>query len=320
MRVLVTGGSGFVGTHLIAKLIERNWNIRLAVRVDDANFRIKGECCDYIVVGDINSDTQWEASLRDVDVVVYLAGYAHISNDEFSKIRQRCIDVNTTGPVNLARSAAKTGVKHFIYLSSIGVVCQYSEFTINENTPCNPHNVYAESKWLAENELKGIATTSSMGVTILRPPLVYGPGNPGNFRRLIDVVSKGYPLPLGSITNRRSFLYVKNLVDVILKCIEAPADDSVVYHVSDDQSVSTPELITILAQTMGKKAKLYNVPVSILSGIASVTRHKDDLIRLKQSLELDNTKFKENIDWTPPYTLQEGIKETINWYLVQHGK
>jgi len=312
LSILITGATGFIGNHLLPQLIRPNWQVRACVRQFPIH-PILG--ISYFKIGDINRDTDWRTVLKDVDVVIHLAARAHILNDRAPDPQAEFHQVNTEGTINLATQAIEAGIKHFIFLSSIGAMASFSNKPLSEDSPCQPDTPYGRSKLLAEQRLIALATPSAMQWTILRPPLVYGPCNPGNMERLIKLVDRAIPLPLGAIQNRRSLLYVGNLVDAILTCIDHPAAARQIFVVSDGQDFSTPELIRQIAHALYRPVHLLPVPPTVMRLTGQLTRRSTAIDRLLSSLPVDSTKIQTLLSWSPLFTFTQGIAATADWYI-----
>lgn len=311
-NVLVTGGSGFIGSHLLPLLHQQSLGITLAVRYNPPN---KNDTSARIAqVGEIDDHTDWRTALDRVNTVIHLAARAHQLHDQATNPEAEFQRINCAGTKNLVKQAINSGVKHFIFVSSIGVVTSLSQNLINETTPCYPDTPYGRSKLDAEQSLIKLCQESNMTWTILRPTLVYGPNNPGNMERLLTLVNKHLPLPLDSIHNVRSLLYVGNLVDAIITCIEHPNAKNQTFMVSDGQDLSTPELIVRLGQALDKPAKLFPFPPSLLKLAAKTVGKEDIANRLLGSLQVDSRKIRETLNWTPPYHVDEGLKITADWF------
>ncbi len=264
---------------------------------------------DLIPVADISRLNNWNIILSGIDTVVHLAAKAHRFKKEHLSDFYR---INVEATEALARASAKAGVKRFIYISSVGVNGEFnSGMPLRENDVLRPHSAYAISKWQAENVLQKVLNEMGMEIVILRPPLVYGLGAPGNFGRLLRLVNLGIPLPLGNINNLRSFIYLGNLIDAIIVCIQHPRAAGEVFLVSDGQDISTPDLIRMIAQTMGKKPRLFTPPYSILKALCMVVGKSEELEKLTGTLVVDSSKIRNLLGWKPPFTLREGIRETV---------
>jgi nucleoside-diphosphate-sugar epimerase len=227
---------------------------------------------------------------------------------------------NSEGTIRLVQQAIVANVKHFIFISSIGAMTTLSNEIINEKSPCTPDTPYGISKLLAEEALINLASNSKMNWTILRPTLVYGPGNPGNMQRLFKLVDRGLPLPLGSVKNQRSLIYVGNLVDIIINCLENPRAVNESFIVSDGENISTPKLIRSISKAIQRPSRLLPVPVSWLRFIGKITGRSSSIDRLLGSLAVDNFKICHRLNWTPPYTLDQGLQATADWYLDRPSK
>ncbi len=307
--VLITGAGGFVGQALIAALRAQQRRVRRALRgtaVDNA--------ADDIVVGDIGPDTDWRQALRGIDCVVHLAARTHMPDGRGADSLPLYRHVNVEATRRLAQQAAAAGVRRFVFLSSIKV---NGESTVTGPfTPGDmpqPLDAYGISKREAEDALRHIGVGTGMEIVILRPPLVYGPGVKGNFLRLLQAVAHGTPLPLGSINNRRSLVYIGNLVDAIITCMNAPAAGKI-WLVSDGEDVSTPELILKLAAAMGKTPRLLPCPPALLHLGAALLGKRAAAMRLTGSLTVDDSNLRRELGWQPRYSLDQGLNATAQWY------
>ncbi len=305
MKILVTGATGFVGRAVLARLAASGYATMPAVR---SSAGLPGEQ----LIGELDSDTNWTVALNGVDAVVHLAARVHVMHDGEDVPQKAFHRVNALGTVRLAEQAAAAGVKRLVFLSSIKVNGEGSPIPYCETDPPAPLDPYAISKWEAEQGLHNVTARTGLEVVILRPPLVYGPGVKANFRRLMDAVRKGIPLPFGSIDNRRSMLYLENLVDAIRVCIEHPAAANKTYLISDGEDVSTPDLVRRLARAMNRPARLLPVSPALLSASATLLGKRDQVARLLGSLTLDSSAIRRDLGWTPPYTLDDGLRMTVS--------
>jgi nucleoside-diphosphate-sugar epimerase len=228
-------------------------------------------------------------------------------------------EVNTYGTATLAKEAAFRGVKRFIYISSIKVNGEGSgnsyAYTYTEESLPNPQDPYGQSKLEAEQALDRIVSETGLEVVTLRPPLVYGPKVKANFLQLLRLIKKGVPLPLSSVNNARSLLYVGNLVDAILTCLSHPNAAGQTFLLSDGEALSTPELIRRLAKAMKQPDRLFPVPPSFLQKIGKLTGKSTTVERLLGSLTIDNSKIQQTLNWKPPFTVDRGLQATVDWYL-----
>lgn len=223
--------------------------------------------------------------------------------------------VNVDGTVKLARDAAARGVKRFVFLSSVKVHGErISDRPFSEGDIAHPEDAYGISKWEAERALAQIGKDTGMEVVVLRAPLVYGPGVKANFLRLMRLVARGVPLPFASVTNLRSVLYVGNLVDAIIRSLEAPAAAGKTYLVSDGEDVSTPDLIRALAGALQVPARLFPCPVAVLRAAAAVLGRGEEMARLVGSLQVDSSRIRSELGWRPRYSLADGLRETARWF------
>jgi len=311
MKMLVTGANGFVGKVLCSALYKQGHVVRAAVRAENA------ACDDFeqAVICEIDGQTDWESALCGVDVVIHLAARVHVMRDSSADPLEAFRRVNVTGTEHLARSAAATGVKRFVYVSSIKVNGeQTSDTPFSETDPACPQDPYGVSKYEAEQALHCVAAETGLEVVIVRPPLVYGAGVKGNFAQMLKVLDRGLPLPLASVDNRRSLVYVGNLVDALILCATHPAAAGQTYLVSDGEDVSTTDLLRQLGAGMGHPARLFSCPQALLRLAGRLTGRADQVERLLGSLRVDSGKIHRELGWTPPYTLREGLQAAAAGY------
>jgi nucleoside-diphosphate-sugar epimerase len=304
--LLVTGATGFVGKSLCMKLRQENLPIRMAVRSN----LLTTECCTR--VGNIDANTDWAEALLGVNVVFHLASRVHILNETVADPLEEFRKVNVDGTLNLARQAAMAGVKRFIFVSSIKVNGEYTntDKPFKETDIPNPQDAYGISKLEAEQGLMMIAKQSDMEIVIIRPPLVYGAGVKANFANMMRMLKHCIPLPLGAIHNKRSFVYIDNLVSLIMKCVEHPAAANQVFFVSDGNDLSTPELLRSCASALGSKSRLVPIPQKLIEFCAAIICKKEVARRLCGNLQVDIAKARTLLDWTPPVTTEAGLKAT----------
>jgi len=313
--VLVTGANGFVGMALCERLAREGFIARAAVRrlEPDQEFPGNGESAvEWVAVGDIGPYTEWAWALRGVDIVIHLAARVHVMRETAPDQAGTYDLVNFRGTERLARQAAEAGVGRFVFLSTVKVNGEATDdVPLAETDPAFPLSPYAISKWRAEQALCRIAGETRLKVTVLRIPLVYGPGVGGNFLRLMKWIYRGIPLPLAGIKNRRSLLYLGNLVDALMACAVTQRAAGKTFFVSDGEDISTPELIRRLAAAMGKNARLFHLPISLLrfAGRQQAVR------RLSESLVVDSSTIRNETGWTPPYSMDYGLGETAKWFL-----
>lgn len=306
-KILITGAGGFIGRNLCPMLEREGFSVRRAVR--------KPLDADSVQIRDIGADTDWSAALGGMDAVVHLAARVHVLRECASEPSELFRQVNVEATRRLAEQAAAAGVKRFVFVSTIGVhgVKTEGKGFCEADTP-HPLNQYALSKLEAEKALKKVAEETGLEVVIIRPPLVYGAGVKANFLMLLSVVKHGLPLPLASIRNKRDMVYVGNLSDAIRACLTHPAAVGQTFVVADGEAVSTPELIRHIAQAMGKKPLLFPFPESLLRFGGWMVGRCDMVHRLVSSLEVDSKKIRETLDWKPPFSFDDGLAATMQWY------
>ena len=309
-RILVTGADGFIGNALCAQLRDRNYPIRRVLRGPASD--------DDIRIGDIGTLTDWRAALAGVDGIIHLAARAHVMHDSVADPLAEYRRINVDATIRLARAAAAAGARRFVFLSSIKVNGERTmgkSFT--EDDAPRPEDAYGISKWEAEQALSKIAAETGLEVVVLRAPLVYGPGVKGNFLTLLRAVARGVPLPLASIDNRRSLIYVSNLTGAIARCIDHPAAAGKTFLVADDVDVATPQLIRAMAVALDVPARLLPFPLPLLRTVAALLGKTAALSRLTDSLQIDDSRIRRALDWQPECALAQGLAATARWY---HGQ
>lgn len=273
---------------------------------------------ESVVVGDIDSKTDWTQALHGVGAVVHAAARAHVMNAQAQDV-DLYFETNARGTARLAQAAASAGINRFVYVSSIkvnGEERQSGRYSAADQP--HPRDPYGESKWRGEQAL--LDAGGAMQVAIVRPPLVYGPGVRANFLRLMKWVDKGLPLPLGAVHNKRSLVSVWNLCDLIVRLLRHPLPASRAWLVSDGEDVSTPALIEKIAHAMGRRANLWPVPFGALKLAGLLTGKKAEIARLGGSLAVDISATRSELEWQPPLTMDESVARTVQWYLSEAGR
>jgi nucleoside-diphosphate-sugar epimerase len=311
-KILVTGASGFVGEAVVFRLLLDKKFIPIAAARGAT--RLNGLCA---VVPFELTDSKALPNLNDVQVVIHAAARVHVMNETAVDALTEFRKVNVEGTLRLARRAAESGVKRFIFISSIKV---NGESTVlgkpfKANVFPAPADPYGVSKHEAEEALKQLSLDTGMEVVIIRPPLVYGPGVRANFLSMLSWLNKGVPLPLGAIRNRRSLVAIGNLVDLIVTCIEHPAAANQVFLVSDGEDLSTSQLLNLLSRAFGRRARLLPVPEWLLKLVASMFGMQAVAQRLCGSLQVDIDKNRELLGWLPPVSVDRAMRQTVNHYL-----
>lgn len=312
MKVLLTGANGFVGKALGRRLLACGWQVKGAVR----NANAAGELpagVEPVVVGNIDGNTDWYHALQDVDRVIHLAARVHVMHEERPDPLAEFRRVNLDGTVKLATSAAQAGVKRLVYVSSIKVNGEAtSGRAFSEMDAAAPQDPYGVSKWEAEQALWEISRQTPMEAVVVRPPLVYGPGVGGNFALLLKAVEKGIPLPFANVKNSRSLIYVENLADALIACAKHPDAAGETFLLSDGYDLSTPELLRELAGLLGKKSRLFPCPVSLLQLAGVLSGKSAQIERLLGSLQVDSSKIRRCLGWSPPYSAHQGLQQTLS--------
>ena len=335
-KILITGGTGFVGSALIKLLVNNGRQIISTVRQESQNISINKKQKNFINVGKIGSNTDWSDTLLNINTVVHLAARVHVMQDDAEDPLAAFSEVNTFGTEHLAREAAKAGVRRFVYLSSIKVNGEETglrarniglgteEFVLSksnvrarfsESDVPNPQDPYAVSKWEAEQILHSIAKETGMEVVVIRPPLVYGPRVKANFLNMMRWLHRGVPLPLGAINNKRSLVALGNLVDLIMTCVDHPAAANQTFLAGDGEDLSTTELLRRMGKALGKPARLLPVPERLLKAGLQAIGKNDIAQRLCSSLQVDISKAQDMLGWRPPLSVDDALKLTAEWYI-----
>lgn len=305
MNIALTGASGFIGSKLLAQLPEES--VRTLGRTE-----VESSPCHFTL--DIDKSPDYSECLTSVDCIIHSAARAHIMRDDAADPLEVYRRINVDGTLGLARQAAATGVKRFIFISSIkvnGEETSLGQSFTADDIPA-PDDAYGISKFEAEQGLMKIAAQTGMEIVIIRPPLVYGPGVKGNFASLIKLVDKGVPLPLGAIHNKRSLVALDNLVDLIITCIYHPAAANQVFLAGDGQDLSTTELLSAVAKAAGKPSRLIPIPSSFLMLAATLLGKKAVAQRLLGSLQVDISKASDLMEWEPPISVEEGLRHCFS--------
>ena len=313
-NILVTGANGFIGKALCRRMLAENWHVRGAIRFMSQKSGLPSGF-DRVEIGTIDSNTEWEKALDGIDAVVHLAARVHVMDEGSADPIIAYRKTNVEGTKHLAQIAASKKVRRLVFVSSIKVNGEGKADPYTAEDRPVPVEPYAVSKLEAEKSLQRIADNTGLEVVILRPPLVYGPEVKANFLKLIKIIDRGIPLPLAMVKNRRSMIYMKNLVDAILRCTIHPAAAGKTYLISDGEDISTPELIQKISLVLGKPSRLFPIPSDLLRLFARMVGRSLTASRLLDSLIVDSSKIKSDLNWEPPFSLEEGLNETAKWYL-----
>ena len=323
MKCLVTGATGFIGRYLCTQLVQCGYGVRGTYRTfhPPADYPIE---IDWVRISDVGPETYWKVALDDVQFVVHLAALAHQTGARSESRYDEFMRVNALGTRRLAEEiASSNSVRRLVFISSIGAVTSLSSKRTTSTTLCDPDTDYGKSKLAAETAIQETLKSGSPDWCILRPPLVYGPGNPGNMARLLKLIERGLPLPLSAINNRRSFVFVGNLVDAIIECMTHPNASHQTFLISDGEDISTPELVRRIAEVSGRSVRLFPVPIIGLKAVGKLGNTLEHILgistglntysvgRLIGSLTVDSETIMQELGWFPPYTLQQGLELTI---------
>ncbi|MDA9985694.1 NAD-dependent epimerase/dehydratase family protein [Alphaproteobacteria bacterium] len=309
VTILLTGSSGFVGAAVAKSIAASSFGLVAPTRTGSGYDNISQIAAPVETIGEINGTTDWGRFLQGVKTIVHCAAVSEVGRNPTEKQLYVLQSVNIDGTLNLARQAALSGVGRFVFLSSIKV----NGDSTKEGAPfmCDdsplPVDAYGRSKLDAERGLQNIAQEAGMEFVIIRPPLVYGPGVIGNFRMLMKLVEYGVPLPLSNIRNKRSFIGIDNLVDLIIACTTHPNAANRTFLASDDDDLSTSELLYGIAQAMGKPSRLFSCPKQVLVAAAKCVGKSNLADKLLGSLQVDISETKNLLSWVPPVSAQDGL-------------
>lgn len=307
MNILITGATGFIGKALVKQLLQKEFNLTIVLRKKSDLF-VNG--INKILVGDFNNVIDWSLIVKNIDCIIHLASKVHLSNFKTKSVLDEINNVNVKSTLDLASQASNSGVKRFIFISSIGVNGNQNNKILSENDIPNPQGPYAKSKYNAEKGLLNLAKNSNLEIVIIRPAAVYGRDAPGNFGRLLNWVNARYPFPLpfGAINNSRSYLALDNLVNFILVCIKHEKASNEVFLISDDNDLSTTQLLKNLLKIYKKQTILLPVPVNLMFFISKLLGKQNYSLRLFSSLRINNSKARKLLGWRPIVKMEDQLK------------
>jgi len=311
--VVVTGASGFVGSSLSTSLAAAGFRVRAAVRAGTPAELPGCSGVERAILGDISARPGWSSVLTNVDCVVHCAARAHVMHETAGEALAAYRAVNVDGSRRLAEQAAAAGVRRLVYLSSIKVNGEQTALGApfsRLDTPA-PQDTYGVSKSEAEQALWEVSAKTGLEVVVARPPLVYGSGVKGNLARLLKLVRLGLPLPLGALQNKRSLIGLDNLVDLLIRCVDHPEAAGQTFLVSDGEDLSTPDLIRHMAAAMNHSPRLFPAPVSLLRLAGGALGKRAEIDRLVGSSQIDSSHTRQVLGWTPPLSVQEGIRRMV---------
>jgi nucleoside-diphosphate-sugar epimerase len=301
MRVLITGASGFIGQACVARFVLASRQVRAVSRKEIApRDGVDAVCLSEPLVAD------WPPLLKGVDCILHLAGVAH----QPGAVATEYEDINIRLTERLAEAGIAAGVKRFVFLSSVAVYGREGG-RVDEHSPLRPVDSNGRTKALAEARLRSIARDTQMEWTVVRPPLVYGPGARGNFRHLASLVRRGIPMPLSAAKAPRSYIGIDNLVAALLCVTAHPQAANRTYLVSDNDDLGTADLIRLMARAVGRKPLLWWLPAWSLRLGALLLGRAADAERVLGRLQVDTAPIRDELGWTPAIPTDVGIALAI---------
>lgn len=312
-RILVTGATGFIGGFLCKHLLLEGHSLCGTILAhENPSSLVAGVHPE--VIKPLGPETPWDEHLAGIETIIHLAGRVHIMHDQSINALDEFRKINVEGTLKLAHDAVKAGVNRFVFISSVKVNGEESATPYTPDSLPHPSDPYGISKWEAEQGLRQVSSETGLELVVIRPTLVYGPGVKANFLNMMKVVSRGIPLPLASITNKRSLVYVGNLVDAIKVCATHTGSAGQTYLVSDGEDVSTPELIRRTSAALGESVRLFPVSTALMRLAGKLCGRSCAVSRLTGSLTVDSSKIRRELDWIPPFTMEAGLRETAEWF------
>ena len=314
MNILLTGATGLIGRALYPLLREKGYRVKCALRKKNDGKIIREE--DVFYYENLDENTDWSLALNNIDAVIHLAARVPVESKEDGNSYNKFFQVNFKGTKRLAQQAAQKNIGRFIFISTIGILGTSDlKIPLTEKSKENPNNNYAISKQMAEHALISIGNQTDMEVVILRPPLVYGPYVKANFLKLLDCVYRGIPLPFAGVKNQRNFIALENVTQAISVCVAHKKAVNGIFNISDEEYISTRDLIRKISNAMGKPARIFNFPVFLAKLLLTIIGKKSLYNKLWGSLRVEYKKIKEQIGWTPKIGMDEGIQKAVDWYL-----
>ncbi|MDP3559212.1 MAG: NAD-dependent epimerase/dehydratase family protein [Legionellaceae bacterium] len=319
-KILITGATGFVGRRLCHLLLKKGYYLRIFLRTEqdlhacEKEYKDNVEQIETVIINDLSDIQDFSPYMHNIQTIIHLAARVHVMNDKENNAELAYHKMNVVVTTLLAKAAVNYNINRFIFISSIKVHGEKTSLIkkITEQDAPAPQGHYAISKYNAEQQLKKITKNSNTDIVILRPPLMYGADVKANFLHLVNAVKKGLPLPIKGVQNKRSMLYVENFIDAILLCISHPNACNQTFVLSDNEALSTPELVTQIGLAINKPSRIFFIPNFLLRYMTKILGQESAYQRLSESFIVDNHKIKTELQWAPPYTLQEALKKDFS--------
>ncbi len=308
-RILITGATGFLGGALMRQLLSEGRCVRVAVRPTQICWPAE---VDVVPISGLEPEADWFKAVKDIRTLVHCAARVHVMRETAENPLEEFRRINVRGTINLARQAIASGVERFILISSIGV----NGMETNDRPFCaddaaSPYSPYAVTKWELEQELEKLGQESGLEVVVIRPPLIYGYGAPGNFSKLIRAVNLGVPFPFGRLRNLRSFAAIENVVDLIITCIDHPRAANKTFLVSDGEDISTTDFIRRIAKALGRPVCFLPIPEPWLENVAGLVGKRQQLRKITCSLQVDIEKTIKILSWKPVISVDDALEKSV---------
>ena len=314
-KILVTGPSGFIGGHISRHFSSKGYSVQCACRSAKRVLEFPNSI-EIFEDCDVKSDDNWNDAFDGINTVVHCAGISNAQEKGLNELPNYIHEINAQGTRRIAEIASLKNVKRFIFISTAKVFGEisFSGKPFNLSSAIAPEDEYASSKWGAEKALLQIAQKTDLEVVIIRPAIVFGPKVSGNFLRLLKISSKPIPLPIKGVKNKRSFLGISNLLDLIEICVNQKSLGGEIFLAADEQSLSTSELVNAIKVGLKKYSLQFSFPSEFLRLMARLVNKEGEMNRIIGNLEVDSSSTYSLLGWKPKNSTADELEKTLNWY------